>query len=171
MIGEMCSRAALVAFANWLACSLRFAKKNVDPVLNPVRMVFSRDSGPRCLRPSRRSGTSIRRAVGSASCPSQLTTSRLASADVLLRLAKRHEAEAANLRRMESELSAQVVPLAVHIGIEAVRLSGLTNMLDRSRVAEIADEMGFPEAAEWVRENPEHLYARAIFHGIACASE
>ena len=92
----------------------------------------------------------------------------LASADVLLQLAKLHEAEAANLRRMESELSALVVPRAVHIGIEAVRLSGLTNMLDRNRVAEIADEMGFPDAAAWVRENPER-FARAIFHGMVAS--
>ena len=92
----------------------------------------------------------------------------LASADVLLQLAKRHEAEAAKLRRMESELSAQVVPRAVHIGIEAVRFSGLTNMLDRTRVAEIADEMGFPDAAAWVRDNPD-LFAKAIFHGIEAA--
>jgi hypothetical protein len=50
-------------------------------------------------------------------------------------------------------------------GIEAVRLSGLTNMLDRPRVAEIADEMGYAESARWVRENRD-LYARAIFQGF-----
>jgi hypothetical protein len=50
-------------------------------------------------------------------------------------------------------------------GIEAVRLSGLTNMLDRPRVAEIADAMGYAETARWVRENRD-LYARAIFHGF-----
>jgi hypothetical protein len=44
-------------------------------------------------------------------------------------------------------------------------LSGLTNMLDRPRVAEIADEMGYAETARWVRENRD-LYARAIFHGF-----
>jgi len=46
-------------------------------------------------------------------------------------------------------------------GIEAVRLSGLTNMLDRPRVAEIADEMGYAESARWVRE-----HARGIFQGF-----
>ena len=91
-----------------------------------------------------------------------------ANADVLLDLAKRHEAVAANLRRMESELSVQIVPQAVHIGIEAVRLSGLTNMLDRPRVAEIADELGFPDAATWVRDNPD-LFAKAIFHGMVAS--
>jgi len=50
-------------------------------------------------------------------------------------------------------------------GIEAVRDSGLTNMLDRPVVAEIAEEMGFEESARWVREHRD-LYARAIFHGF-----
>jgi hypothetical protein len=50
-------------------------------------------------------------------------------------------------------------------GIEAVRLSGLTNMLDRPRVAEIADEMGYAESARWVREHRD-LYARGIFQGF-----
>ena len=50
-------------------------------------------------------------------------------------------------------------------GIEAVRLSGLTNMLDRPRVAEIAEAMGFEASARWVRENRD-LYARAIFQGF-----
>ena len=60
------------------------------------------------------------------------------------------------------------VPLAVYEGIEAVRQSGLTNMLDRPRVAEIAEAMGFDEAATWVREHRE-LYAQAVFHGIEVA--
>jgi hypothetical protein len=50
-------------------------------------------------------------------------------------------------------------------GIEAVRRSGLTNMLDRPRVAEIAEEMGFEQSAQWVRKN-RGLYARAIFNGF-----
>lgn len=53
----------------------------------------------------------------------------------------------------------------VFSGIEAVRRSGLTNMLDRPRVAEIAEEMGFDEAAEWIRAHRD-LYARAIFAGF-----
>jgi hypothetical protein len=60
------------------------------------------------------------------------------------------------------------VPLAVYEGIEAVRQSGLTNMLDRPRVAEIAEAMGFDEAATWVREHRER-YAQAVFHGIEVA--
>ena len=50
-------------------------------------------------------------------------------------------------------------------GIEAVRRSGQTNMFDRPRVAELAEEMGFTKAAAWVRANRE-LYARLIFHGV-----
>ena len=50
-------------------------------------------------------------------------------------------------------------------GIEAVRRSGLTNMLDRTVVAELAEGLGFDQAACWVRDNRE-LYAQAIFHGF-----
>lgn len=57
------------------------------------------------------------------------------------------------------------VPREVFEGLEAVRRSGLTNMLDRPVVAELAQEMGFHWTAEWVRGNRD-LYARAIFHGF-----
>ena len=57
------------------------------------------------------------------------------------------------------------VAAEVFEGIEAVRQSGLTNMLDRPVVAQIAEEMGFAESARWVREHRD-LYARAIFHGF-----
>jgi len=57
------------------------------------------------------------------------------------------------------------VPGEVFEGIEAVRLSGLTNMLDRPAVAEIAETMGYEESARWVREHRD-LYARAIFQGF-----
>jgi len=63
-----------------------------------------------------------------------------------------------------------LVPRAVREGIEAVRLSGLTNMLDRPRVAEITEAMGFDEAAAWVREHRD-LYAQAIFHGFRVEPE
>jgi hypothetical protein len=58
------------------------------------------------------------------------------------------------------------VPHEIFQGIEAVRLSGLTNMLDRPAVAEIAEAMGFEESARWVREHRD-LYARAVFQGFA----
>ena len=57
------------------------------------------------------------------------------------------------------------IPREVFDGIEAVRLSGLTNMLDRRVVAEIADGMGYEQAARWVRDHRD-LYSRAIFHGF-----
>ena len=50
-------------------------------------------------------------------------------------------------------------------GVEAVRRSGQTNMLDRPRVADLVEEMGFEQAARWVREN-RALYAQAIFNGF-----
>jgi hypothetical protein len=62
------------------------------------------------------------------------------------------------------------VPRAVYDGLEAVRLSGLTNMLDRPRVAELADELGFAEAAAWVRED-RGRYATAVFRGIRVEDE
>ncbi len=57
------------------------------------------------------------------------------------------------------------VPAEVREGLEAVRLSGLTNMLDRPAVARIAAAMGYAACARWVREHRE-LYARGIFHGF-----
>jgi len=50
-------------------------------------------------------------------------------------------------------------------GIEAVRASGRTNMLDRPAVMRIADQLGFRVASLWVYENPSK-YARGIFAGF-----
>jgi hypothetical protein len=57
------------------------------------------------------------------------------------------------------------VPAAVYAGLEAVRQSGATNMLDRPRVIELAEMMGYDETAEWVREHRSE-YARLIFAGV-----
>jgi hypothetical protein len=38
-------------------------------------------------------------------------------------------------------------------------------MLDWPAVAEIADRLGFPDAARWVRENPR-THARSVFQGF-----
>ena len=62
------------------------------------------------------------------------------------------------------------VTRAVFDGIEAVRRSGKTNMLDRPRVALLCDEMGFYESALWVMENRD-AYSRAIFHGFEVTDE
>jgi hypothetical protein len=66
-----------------------------------------------------------------------------------------------------SETTTGPVPVspAVAAGLEAVRRGGLVNMMDRAAVAEIADGLGFAEAAAWVRAN-RHLYARLLFHGL-----
>lgn len=57
------------------------------------------------------------------------------------------------------------VPAEVLEGLEAVRLSGKTNMLDAPRVIELAIEMGYPEAGFWVYEN-RRFYAEGIFRGF-----
>ena len=57
------------------------------------------------------------------------------------------------------------VPQAVLDGLEAVRQSGLTNMLDRPVVAQLAMEFGFDEAALWIEEHRD-LYAQGLFRGF-----
>jgi len=57
------------------------------------------------------------------------------------------------------------VPKDVLNGLEAVRRSGLTNMLDRPVVARLAVEMGFENAAQWVEEHRKE-YAEGIFRGF-----
>jgi len=57
------------------------------------------------------------------------------------------------------------VPKAVLDGLEAVRRSGLTNMLDRPVVAQLAEEFGFEEAARWIRTRRK-AYAEGIFRGF-----
>ena len=62
------------------------------------------------------------------------------------------------------------VPQAVFEGILAVRDSGATNMLDRTRVIELLDQMGFDEASEWVKQNKK-LYSHGIFQGFQVTEE
>lgn len=62
------------------------------------------------------------------------------------------------------------VPAVVWQGIDAVRLSGLTNMLDRPEVVRIAEELGFPEATGWIETHPKE-YAEGIFQGFVVDSE
>lgn len=61
----------------------------------------------------------------------------------------------------EVKVSAEVLE-----GLEAVRESGLTNMLDRGEVERIAETMGYGEAATFVREEQEK-YAEGVFKGFA----
>lgn len=65
----------------------------------------------------------------------------------------------------EDEEGPVMVAREVLDGLEAVRRSGLVNILGRHDVAAIAEGMGFDTAAQWVREN-RALYARGIFQGF-----
>ncbi len=62
------------------------------------------------------------------------------------------------------------VPPAVFAGLEAVRRSGLTNMLDRPRVIALAATLGYADAAAWVQEH-RNKYARLIFNGVIVDTE
>jgi len=70
------------------------------------------------------------------------------------------------MRRVRLDGGPVPVPREVLAGLEAVRRSGLTNMLDLPRVAAFARELGFPEAADWVKAN-HALYSRGVFCGFA----
>lgn len=61
------------------------------------------------------------------------------------------------------------VPADVLEGLEAVRLSGKTNMLDVPMVIELAFEMGHDTTALWVHDN-RGLYSQAIFRGVTAVA-
>lgn len=63
-----------------------------------------------------------------------------------------------------------MVSPAVYKGIMAVRDTGKTNMLDRPRVARMARQMDYREAADWISANKKE-YARAIFAGLSTPEE
>lgn len=63
------------------------------------------------------------------------------------------------------ELTKISIPADVLEGLEAVRLSGKTNMLDVPMVTKLALDMGYPETALWVREH-QALYTVGIFRGF-----
>lgn len=56
---------------------------------------------------------------------------------------------------------------AVLDGLEFVRRSGATNMLDRPIVLNLAKEWGFAETAEWIESVDTGIYGRLIFQGPA----
>jgi len=62
------------------------------------------------------------------------------------------------------------VPKAVLDGLEAVRRSGLTNMLDRPVVARLAKEFGFDEAARWVEAHKKG-FSEGIFRGFQAVED
>ena len=57
------------------------------------------------------------------------------------------------------------VPKDALEGLHAVRDSGMTNMLDRPAVVDLAREMRFEETAEWI-ESHRREYAEGIFRGF-----
>ena len=71
---------------------------------------------------------------------------------------------------VEEKIPAVRVPPEVWNGLEAVRVSGVTNMLDRPAVIEIARFIGYNYAASWI-ESHRGKYAHGIFHGFAMATK
>lgn len=57
------------------------------------------------------------------------------------------------------------VPKDVLEGLEAVRLSGATNMLNVPEVIRYADRLGYPQTANWIREHKKP-YAEGVFQGF-----
>lgn len=53
----------------------------------------------------------------------------------------------------------------VYDGIEAVRMSGLTNMLDRNMVQVLCNRMGYHETVVWIEENKDK-YGQLIILGL-----
>ena len=70
------------------------------------------------------------------------------------------------LAEVQDDKSTRIpIPSLVWQAIDAVRLSGLTNMLDRPVVARLAGELGYPDAARWIEEHPKE-YAEGVFRGF-----
>ena len=63
-----------------------------------------------------------------------------------------------------------VVSRVVWQGLDAVRRSGRTNMLDRPVVAKLARAFGYGATAQWIEENPR-AYAEGVFRGFTVAGE
>ena len=69
------------------------------------------------------------------------------------------------MRRVRLGPSPIPIPPRVLRGIDAVRESGLTNMLNRPLVAELAAALGFPETSGWILAHSSE-YANGIFRGF-----
>ncbi len=65
-------------------------------------------------------------------------------------------------RRFENPVA---VPTAVFDGLETVQESRETSMLDHQAVQDIADRLGYPETASWVRE-----HRQAYLEGVSCGA-
>ena len=68
-------------------------------------------------------------------------------------------------RRFENPVA---VPTAVFDGLETVQESRETSMLDYQAVQDIAERLGYPETASWVRENRQ-AYLEGVSRGFVVA--
>ena len=66
-----------------------------------------------------------------------------------------------------SEQNPDGVPVTQEVfdGLEAVRRSGMTNMLDRTTVLMLAREWGFEATADWIESAGRKTYGELIFRG------
>ena len=62
------------------------------------------------------------------------------------------------------------VPTVVFDGLETVQETRETSMLDHRAVQEIADRLGYPETALWVREH-QYKYLEGLSRGFVVAEE
>lgn len=58
----------------------------------------------------------------------------------------------------------------IYAGLEAVVAAGRCSLYQRSKVALIAVELGYPETAEWVMADKSR-YAAGLFHGFTVEGE
>lgn len=70
-------------------------------------------------------------------------------------------------KRFESPVA---VPPSVFDGLETVQGTRETSMLDHRAVQQIADRLGYPEAALWVREH-HHEYLEGVSRGFVVVEE
>ncbi len=68
-------------------------------------------------------------------------------------------------RRFENPVA---VPMAVFEGLETVQAAREASMLDHLAVQEIANHLGCPETAAWIREHP-HEYLEGVSRGFVVA--
>lgn len=62
------------------------------------------------------------------------------------------------------------IPAGLMKGLEAVRLSGRTNMFGLAEVVGIAAEMGFIDTAMWIESN-RSLYCQGLIQGFEPTDE
>ncbi|HZG63661.1 MAG TPA: DUF5049 domain-containing protein [Rubrobacteraceae bacterium] len=68
-------------------------------------------------------------------------------------------------KRFENPIA---VPTAVFDGLETVQETRAASMLDHQAVQEIAERLGYPEVALWVREHQQE-YLEGVSRGFVIA--